>query len=538
MTTDYGISHEQARAKLHTGRRHLNGGEAKQLDAHLAGCAACRAYANYVAQAEPALTAALRAQWDPAQPPQSARAFAEQVRARLIRPQRALPNWLSDAGVTLAVGAALLVLVVVWIGSGWGVSTGGPQPTEIVVESFPLPEVTAVPLSTPSPSPQSPALPAGLLSRWVTYLVRDSQNRDSVYVMRTDGRDGQRLTGLPETLGYDHNLVWSPDGARLALVSDRSGHPEVYVAEAGVWAARQLTVTPPGAIADYRVSWSPDGDWLAVTALSNAPDPSWFGGSIYLLDPNADQQPFPAGAAPLATRVTDPAQWSPDGHWLAYGAPDANGVPALFALEVSAVLTGANSQVDLPYRQLTKFPSLPEGSHDIYLGFAWSPDSRQVAYLRQGPWVGAVLSATLGAGFNASIEVISLDDPDALPTTLLDFDPSPNGIMGLSWSPDGAHLLYLSDAVTGGTTSTGCWTLRLVPSTGGAATQLDGFCALSRSTLPRWSSDGRYLLLATETDLAVIDLNAVLADPAQVQPGYLTNQPPGLAHSPAWQPRP
>ena len=62
MTIEFDLPHAQARAYLHTGRRHLNGGAAKQLDAHLAGCPACRAYADYLAQAEPALTAALRAQ--------------------------------------------------------------------------------------------------------------------------------------------------------------------------------------------------------------------------------------------------------------------------------------------------------------------------------------------------------------------------------------------------------------------------------------------------------------------------------------------
>jgi hypothetical protein len=134
----------------------------------------------------------------------------------------------------------------------------------------------------------------------------------------------------------------------------------------------------------------------------------------------------------------------------------------------------------------------------------------------------------------------TLDAPDTLPTTLLNLAPSPNGVTGLTWSPDGAYLLYLSDAdsvsVAADGSSGPCWTPRLVPATGGAVINLQGVCYLTRTTLPQWSADSRYLLLTTDGGLAVIDVPAALADPAHVQPIYLTDLPPGQAHSPIWQP--
>jgi hypothetical protein len=84
----------------------------------------------------------------------------------------------------------------------------------------------------------------------------------------------------------------------------------------------------------------------------------------------------------------------------------------------------------------------------------------------------------------------------------------------------------------------------LVPADGGAAINLEGVCYATRTALPQWSYDSRYLLLTTETSgLAVVDVAAALADPAHttaigLTPIYAEETPPGLAHSPAWQVRP
>jgi TolB protein len=78
-----------------------------------------------------------------------------------------------------------------------------------------------------------------------------------------EGGEAQRLTDDPAT---DWAPAWSPDGTRLAFVSDRGGSHQVYVVRAdGGPGLEQLTDLGQGAEAP---AWSPDGFWLAVVAYT------------------------------------------------------------------------------------------------------------------------------------------------------------------------------------------------------------------------------------------------------------------------------
>src|SRR5262249_55181119 len=67
----------------------------------------------------------------------------------------------------------------------------------------------------------------------------------------------------------EHDLVWSPDGRRLAFLSDKAkkGQLQLYVATATEGSARKLT-SLKGFLA--RPQWSPDGKQLAVLFTENA----------------------------------------------------------------------------------------------------------------------------------------------------------------------------------------------------------------------------------------------------------------------------
>jgi len=81
-----------------------------------------------------------------------------------------------------------------------------------------------------------------------------------VWVMAADGTGARKLTSDP---ALDLSPSWSPDGKRLAFVSDRAGTPQIYLMNADGSGVRRLTFQ-----GNYNQTpqWSPRGDLLAFTA--------------------------------------------------------------------------------------------------------------------------------------------------------------------------------------------------------------------------------------------------------------------------------
>ncbi|MFG3557232.1 prolyl oligopeptidase family serine peptidase [Micromonospora sp. NPDC047557] len=107
--------------------------------------------------------------------------------------------------------------------------------------------------------------------------------------------------------GEDFAPAPSPDGRRVAYLSDRAGTPTVWVRDVD---AAEAVALPSGDAPVLSVSWSPDGQWLAcVVAPGGAPRTE-----LWVLRPDGTQRRQVAG---FGRRSAALAGWLPDGALLA-----------------------------------------------------------------------------------------------------------------------------------------------------------------------------------------------------------------------------
>jgi dipeptidyl aminopeptidase/acylaminoacyl peptidase len=248
-----------------------------------------------------------------------------------------------------------------------------------------------------------------------------------------DGTGRKRLT---DTSGSSESTPrWSPDGARLAFLSDApcpamkriakaeqdeeaATAVQVWLVKASGGRAKCATAFPAG-VDDY--AWSPDGTRLAVIARDPERKPGTKkpknpppivtdryqmkeDGAGYLdaRRTHVYVVPLDGGAAVQVTRGAHdelmPA-WSPDGKWIAYVTKRGADPDRHLNYDIYLAAPVANARE----RQLTTFPG---SDLDPYWESrpAWSPDSTRIAYLRSGedkwiyyaPWQVAVVDVASG----------------------------------------------------------------------------------------------------------------------------------------------
>ncbi len=136
----------------------------------------------------------------------------------------------------------------------------------------------------------------------------------------------------------ERGAVWSPDGRKVAYLSDRSGEYQIWVQDAaGHGEPEQLTNFPDG----YRhtLRWSPDGSRIAFTD-SNL--------TLYLVDvttkkvTRVDRAEYQSMDVSLDAKEISDFSWSPDSRWLAYSKM---GPDMVFHLWIYGVADGVRHPV-------------------------------------------------------------------------------------------------------------------------------------------------------------------------------------------------
>ena len=127
---------------------------------------------------------------------------------------------------------------------------------------------------------------------------------------------------LVSTTRSEYNPQFSPDGKKIAFVSDRSGAEELWVCDADGANAVQLTRFG-GDITCNRVRWSPDGSRLTFSASPDGEN------AIYSVNANGGNPQ----RLTLDPRSSSEPYWSRDGKWIFFGLVDS-GKMGIFKLPV------------------------------------------------------------------------------------------------------------------------------------------------------------------------------------------------------------
>jgi Tol biopolymer transport system component len=194
-----------------------------------------------------------------------------------------------------------------------------------------------------------------------TRFAVDSIEGDEAIIMIYD-RAGASAPRRLTFEGRSSYPVWSPDGGRIAFLSDREGDAAIFAQRVdGTGGVERLTTPAEGEV-HVPESWSPDGKHLSFAAVSG-------NGTVYKLYTLALEDGSVAAFGNVEADETIGSVFSPDGRWLAYHALPRGATPG-----------SANSGIFVePFPATGAIYQAPKVERDFHP--VWSRDGKSLHYV-------------------------------------------------------------------------------------------------------------------------------------------------------------
>lgn len=303
-------------------------------------------------------------------------------------------------------------------------------------------------------SPSLSRVPGGTPVRLAFHKSASNTDIRRTEIRRSGGRlsMGESVLISPSTQA-DYKPCYSPDGSKIAFISDRSGEREVWITEADGSAPRSLG---PALGAD--LSWSPDGGFLAAPCTSELP------GSV---ERDICIQPVKGG--PAKRVVSTPKEeflplWSQDSKSL-YFTADYSG-----RLEIYKVTVTSGLVRQITFHGGTGGLETPDGGDIFFFKDLGGPGDHRPHSMWKVPSDGGPEQVVLEGVYPYFLSVLRdglyflrLDHPSKNQDTLflwrygseppVAIAPLPHrprrGTSGLPVSPDGRYFLTMHQDVIG-----------------------------------------------------------------------------------------
>ncbi len=224
---------------------------------------------------------------------------------------------------------------------------------------------------------------------------------------------------------------FSPDGRHVLFTAtdSKNGLSQIFLSN---WNDTAGTLGTPQRLTNVSTEadgavWSPDSQRILFTSRVY---PECSEGSSWVEEDNCDRRKdADAAANPVKAQIWDHLLYR---HWDHYVGPKRSHVLVVLAGDGNAVR-------DLTPRQDIGDAEAPTFSLGGPMGYAWAPDSNEIAYVTNVDLVPA-------ASTNNDVFTLRLDDPGAKP---LRISTSMGSDDGPAYSPDGRYLAFRSQARAG-----------------------------------------------------------------------------------------